>query len=312
MGFLFAVLILGLSLYFYVIFIKKPVNTYVYIPANSTVKQIAEKLEKKQVIDFYQLFVLFSYLKGKPLKSGYYEFKGNFSLKDVWEKLVKGDVIFVKVTVVPGDDLFKVASKLDKKGVVKKRVFLKKAFDKRFLKALGINKNSFEGFVVPETYFFSKNLPAEYVIKYFFKFFKKYYKIKRITPKFYKKMIIASLVEKETSISEEKRIIAGIIYKRLNLHMPLQIDATVIYALKLKNKWKGKLFKKDFKVKSEFNTYTHYGLPPTPISTFSKQTFLMISNPKRTDYLYYFTKNNKTHIFSKTYKEHLRKLRSSH
>ncbi len=306
---LFLVLFILLSL-FYVFHIKKSINAEIYIQKGQSINKIAEELEKKDIILSKELFLIYSLIRNKPLKAGYYKFKGNYSISDIWYRIYQGKEDLIKVTITAGDDLFTIAKKLDKKEIIKKERFLKFAFDRNFLKKIGINHYSLEGFIYPDTYFLPKNISAGKLFNVFFKRFKKEYKSKDINDKnFYKKMIIASLIEKETSNFNEKRIIAGIIYKRLKIRMPLQIDASVIYAKKLKNVWNGILLKEDYSIKSPFNTYKIYGLPPTPISSFSKESFEAAKNPLKTDYLYYFTKDGKKHIFSKTFKEHLRKLR---
>ena len=125
---------------------------------------------------------------------------------------------------------------------------------------------------------------------------------------FYDVMIIASMVEKETSIPEEKPIIAGVIIKRLQKNMLLQIDPTVIYGLKLKDLWDGKLKHEDLKIYDEYNTYMVKGLPPTPICSFSVESLKAVINYKDTPYLYYFSPDGKKHIFSTSYEEHKFKI----
>lgn len=308
--FLIFVVLFALISMIYIFHIKKQVNSEIYIKKGQSISKIAEKLERKDIIFSKKLFLIYSLIRNKPLKAGYYRFKGDYSISDIWYRIYKGKEDLIKITITAGDDLFVIADKLDKKGIIKGKNFLKFAFNKKFLKKIGINHYSFEGFIYPDTYFLPKNISAEKLFTIFLKKFKEEYKVKDINDKnFYQKMIIASLIEKETSDFNEKRIIAGIIYKRLKIRMPLQIDASVIYAKKLKNIWNGKLSKEDYLIESPFNTYKIYGLPPSPISSFSKESFKAVQNPLKTDYLYYFTKDGKKHIFSKTFKEHLRKLR---
>jgi len=294
---------------------KLPVQTTdIYIPKGSSLKEIGNILKENKVIQNRTVFELYSRIKNKPLKYGYYRFEGYLSIKDVWEKLHAGKERLFRFTIVPGEDLIDIGNKLEKKGFIKKESFYSFVFDKENLKKYGLTGSSFEGYFPPETYFFRKNPEVTEIVKTFLQVFKKKYtpllENKNINGlSFYQIMIIASLVEKETSIPEEKPVIAGIIMNRLKKNMKLQIDPTVIYALKLSGQWEGKLKKEDMDVDSPYNTYLYRGLPPTPISSFSVESLKSVINYEQTDYLYFFSKDGKKHIFSKTYKEHIRKLR---
>lgn len=115
-------------------------------------------------------------------------------------------------------------------------------------------------------------------------------------------IILASLIEKEAKVDNERPIIAQVLLKRLKIGMKLQCDATVQYAL---GRYKPVLSYKDLEVDSPYNTYLHYGLPPGPICNPGLSSIISAVNPANTDYLFYFTKDNGVHIFSKTYDEHL-------
>ncbi|MDQ7055012.1 MAG: endolytic transglycosylase MltG [Persephonella sp.] len=287
--------------------------TYVEIKKGSSIKEISHILEKKGIIRNNAVFLLYSKIKGKSLKKGYYLFEGSLSIKDVWEVLYKGREKLFPFTIIPGDDLIDIGKKLERKGFLKKEVFYHYVFKKDNLKKFHLQGISFEGYFPPETYYLRKNPDVEYVVKTFLNEFNRRYlpllQKKRLTElSLYKVMIIASLVEKETAMAEEKPVIAGVIINRLKKRMKLQIDPTVIYALKLSGLWKGKLTKKMLKFDSLYNTYIYPGLPPTPISSFSLETLKAVLNYKKTDYLYFFTKDGKKHIFSKTYREHLKKM----
>lgn len=294
---------------------KYPVkDIYLEVKKGSTIKKVAEDLEKNGVIRSKTLFIIYSYLKNSSVRSGYYRFNGYLSIKDVWNILSEGREVLFPFTIIPGDDLIQIGKRLEKKGFIKKEIFYSFVFSKENVKKYALEGDSFEGYFPPETYYFRKNPDLKNIIKAFLEIYKTRYlpvlknrKKDQFTD--YQIMIIASLVEKETSLPEEKPVIAGVIINRLNKGMKLQIDPTVIYALKLKGQWKGNLTKKNMKINSPFNTYLYKGLPPTPISSFSLQTLKSVINYAKTDYLYFFTKDGKKHIFSKTYSEHLKKQR---
>ncbi len=116
---------------------------------------------------------------------------------------------------------------------------------------------------------------------------------------------IASLIEKETANDSEKSIISGVIYNRLKKGMLLQVDAAVIYAKTRGEKSLDKVYYNTLKIKSKYNTYLYKGLPPGPISSPGKASIEAALYPQKNDYLYYLANGNK-HVFSKTYKEHLK------
>ena len=119
-------------------------------------------------------------------------------------------------------------------------------------------------------------------------------------------VIIASIVEKEAGLSYEKKVIAGIINKRLEKNIPIESCSTVEYALGYK---KRRLTKSDLKIKSPYNTYTHKCLPPTPICNPGKDSIIAALNPVKTDYMFFLSKGDGTNHFSKTYKEHLEAIK---
>ncbi|WP_456465452.1 endolytic transglycosylase MltG [Persephonella sp.] len=312
-GLLLALVILGFIFLYTQINIEKKIQPVeVSIPSGMTISEVGKLLEENKIIKSRFLFVLYSKIRGGFPKSGYYRFEGNLSIKDVWEKLYKGEERLFRFTIIPGDDLIDIGEKLEKKGFLPKETFYSYVFNKENVKKFGLKGSSFEGYFPPETYYLRKDTDIQQIIKSFLKIFnKRYQPVLKHTNGLsdYEVMIIASLVEKETSIPEEKPIIAGIIIKRLKLGMKLQIDPTVIYALKLQGKWNGKLGKKDMEINSPYNTYLKSGLPPTPISSFTLQTLKSVIHYKETDFLYFFSKDGRRHIFSKTYKDHLKNIK---
>ncbi len=121
--------------------------------------------------------------------------------------------------------------------------------------------------------------------------------------------VLASIVEGEARISEERPILAGIFLNRLDKRMPLQSCATVIYCWDEAGIKKKSLTYKDLEIDSPYNTYSNYGLPPGPISVPSEDSWISALEPAKTDYLFFFATSEGNHIFSRTYEEHLRKQR---
>ncbi|MDM7274472.1 endolytic transglycosylase MltG [Sulfurihydrogenibium azorense] len=305
---------------------KMYIDKEITIPKGSSTFEIGEILEKEGVIINKYIFIIYTKIhKDETIKAGTYQFKGNYSLKDIYEKLAKGEVKLRLFTIVPGDNLLDIAEKLEKENILKKEDFIKFVFNKENVKKYGLVGESFEGYFPPESYALDEKETVETLIAKFLELFKKRYlpykeKIeskdysqfykKRIT--FYEAMIIASLIEKETYIPEEKPIIASVIFNRLKSNMKLDIDPTVIYALRLKNLYFGNLTKENMRIDSPFNTYKYKGLPPTPICSFSLSSLEAVLNPAKTNYFYYvLSKDRKRHIFSDNYQDHLKNVKEN-
>lgn len=305
---------------------KMYINKEITISKGSSTFEIGEILEKEGVIINKYIFIIYTKIhKDETIKAGTYQFKGNYSLKDIYEKLAKGEVKLRLFTIVPGDNLLDIAEKLEKENILKKEDFIKFVFNKENVKKYGLVGESFEGYFPPESYALDEKETVETLIAKFLELFKKRYlpykeKIeskdysqfykKRIT--FYEAMIIASLIEKETYIPEEKPIIASVIFNRLKANMKLDIDPTVIYALRLKNLYSGNLTKENMRIDSPFNTYKYKGLPPTPICSFSLSSLEAVLNPAKTNYFYYvLSKDRKRHIFSDNYQDHLKNVKEN-
>ncbi len=122
-------------------------------------------------------------------------------------------------------------------------------------------------------------------------------------------VILASLVEKETSIPEERGLVSAVFHNRLNRRMKLDCDPTIIYALKQEGRFTGRLRTKDLKYDTPYNTYLYPGLPPGPICNPGRKAILAALYPAEESYLYFVSKNDGSHHFSKTLKEHLRAVR---
>ena len=296
------------------IYRKKTVypSVSIEIKRGTSLKEISNLLEEKGIIDNRFIFYVYARFKKKVLKAGHYRFSGNISIYDVWDILYRGKEHLKPFTVYPGDTLFDIGKRLKNEFGIDESIFLSYVFNEKNVKKFSLEGKTFEGYFPPETYYFRENESLNNIVSQFIKLFKeKYLPFKKRTKEFpfYECMIIASMVEKESSLEKEKPIIAGVIINRLKRGMLLQIDPTTIYALKLAGRWNGKLTKENIHFNSPYNTYVIKGLPPTPICSFSISSLKAVINYKKTDFLYYLTKDGKKHIFSKTYREHINALK---
>ncbi len=306
--------ILGLVLVF-VVYSFFPVNTEktVDIPYGKSSLDIALLLYREGLIKSPASFIaIHSVVRGK-LEAGEYEFRGWVFPWEVYLKIHRGQRKLYRITIPEGSDLYDIASLLDAYSICNGEDFLKVASSPEIAKKYGLRTYTMEGFLFPDTYYFSKNTHPLRVVDAMFKNFLK--RTEHLRAKLEESkltleewVIIASMVEKESAVPEERPIIASVILNRMKLGMPLQIDPTVIYALKRRGEWKGVLTKKHLKIEDSYNTYYHQGLPPSPICNPSLQSLEAVLNPPKTNYLYFVSMGNGRHVFSSNYKDHLRNI----
>ncbi len=310
-------LLLAISLYtgysFMPVYLEKPKT--VEIPYGTPTLELVEILEEEGLLRTGFSFLIIHAVKRKKLEAGEYEFEGFVSPFDVYEKISKGLHKLHRIVVPEGSDIYDIAEILDKKGICRKEDFIKFATSEDVAKGYGLSTPTVEGFLFPDTYYFSKNThPLKVIDTMFRNFLEKTVdmraKLSERNLSLEEWVTVASMVEKETFRDEEKPLIAAVIYNRLKRKMKLQIDPTVIYALKRRGLWKGRLTKKDLQIDDPYNTYLYFGLPPTPICNPGEVSLRASLNPAPVDYLYFvLDPRRKKHIFSRTYREHLRNIR---
>ncbi len=276
-------------------------------------KRISEELYEKGIILNQKLFYFLVKILGgeRKLKSGYYEFKKPLSMLEVKKLLERGPNFFVKITVIEGENFFDIEKKIKNCKYLKANDFSKFYTRVDLLDGITNSAKNLEGYLFPDTYFFPPGYTSLKIIKDMILNFKR--KVLPLLKKckkgkdIHKILTIASLIEKETSIDRERKIISSVFYNRLKKNMRLQCDPTVIYARILKGlKFDGKIYKSDLKRKSPYNTYYIKGLPPGPICNPGLKSIEAACNPAETKYLYFVANGNGGHFFSKDLRNHLR------
>ncbi|RLD15818.1 MAG: endolytic transglycosylase MltG, partial [Caldiserica bacterium] len=267
----------------------------------STLFKIEKLLKEKRVLKPLNLFRFWvSYFNAeKKLKPGLYSFKEGSPSYYVVKKILKGDSIKVKVTIPEGFRKEQIALRLESKGLVDSKKFLKI-----------VEERKLEGKLFPDTYFFTPGMKEEEIVDILYNSFRRFYdtnikeKAKEIGMNEDDVVILASIIEKEAKTKEEKFLISGIFHNRFKKRWRLESCATVRYALK---KWEGKLTFKDLKVRSPYNTYRIFGLPPSPICNPGRDSLVASVNPVKTDLFFFVADGKGTHRFSRYFKDHVRK-----
>lgn len=245
---------------------------------------------------------------GRTLKAGEYRLTPLMSPLEILDTLWKGAAIAHPVTIPEGLTLDQIGRLLDTSGLCDAASFLRLARDPEVSRDLGLPLQGLEGYIFPDTYFLVRGQSPRRLIDTMVKRFQE-----RVAP--YRERIaetgmslqeivtLASIVEKETGVPEERPLIAGVFLNRLKLGMRLESDPTVIYGL---SNFDGNLRRKDLETPTPFNTYRIQGLPPHPIANPGIEAIKAVLYPADTPFLYFVSKNNGSHHFSKTYEEHRR------
>ena len=284
------------------------------IPARSSVQATGEKLQQEGVIRSAFAFRLWAKWRGEgaKFKAGRYDLSSNMTLAEIGRQLDAGpQETGIRVTIPEGYTLRQIADLLQEKKLCDAETFLHDATDTNFIEHLRADfplpKNTLEGYLYPSTYHFEPGTPVKTLVETMLMNFSTRYArpyqqiITQSGRDLHSLVTIASLIEREARVPEDRARIAGVIENRLKRGMKLQIDATVQYALGFH---RDKVYFKDLKINSPYNTYRHKGLPPGPIASPGLPSLDAAAKPEPNDFLYYVARPNGSHIFTRTAAEH--------
>jgi UPF0755 protein len=280
-------------------------ETFVEFKTGSSARHIATELKQAGIIRSRTTFLLLHLYRRAPLKAGEYAFDHPDTLNHVYNRIAHGDT-YARVLVVPeGKNIFEIAATVESEGIDSQQNFLAQARSQvALVRDLDPQAPSLEGYLYPDTYRFPRKAKAPDVVAAMVKRFHQEAHAIGLTNDVHRVVTMASIVEKETAVPEERPVVAGVFYNRLIDHMALDTDPSVIYAAELANRYRGTIYASDLKYSSPYNTYRNSGLPPGPISNPGKDSLLAAMNPAKTDYLYFVSDNQGHHRFSKTLEEH--------
>ncbi len=300
-------------------------QTIVLLHPGYSTRRIATELQSAGVIRSADAFVLWHYLHHKrSLKAGEYLFERSATSLDVHRRLVHGDVYFHTVVIPEGYNMFDIAQAIQNAGLGSSEDFLKvAASDTALIADLAPDAKTLEGYLFPNTYEFTRMQTMQEMAAAMVKQFRQVAKEVGLTDghtadlkntaaqttdaqsnDVQQTVILASIIEKETAAPEERPLVASVYYNRMARHGVLQADPSVIYAELLKGSYSGALHHADMQFNSDYNTYTHPGLPPGPIGNPGKSSLEAAMHPAVTDYLYFVSNGNGHHRFAKSLEEH--------
>ena len=273
--------------------------------------QVAARLQEHQLIEHDLWFRVIGKLTGadRKIQPGEYEFHAGLTPSEILSRLEEGKVYYHSVTIPEGYTVRQIATVLSEKGLVDQEKFIQLTHDPIYIKSLGLAVPRLEGYLFPDTYFFPRSTPEEEIIEAFVHRLWKAFppellkRAKEVKMSVQEVLTLASVVEKETGLSKERSIVAGVFHNRLNQNIPLQSDPTVIYAIE---DFDGNIRKRDLSIDSPYNTYRVRGLPPGPIANPGEAAIRAVLYPTPSDYVYFVSRNDGSHQFSVTLAEHNR------
>ncbi len=279
------------------------------IPKGVGISWLANHLEKHGVIENRYIFRAYTWLNNPDLqiKTGEYNLLDVIDIPELVAKVDRGAVIQYSITLVEGHTFKDYLAQLKAQSQLEDE--LKDMSNREIMQRLGAVGRHPEGQFAPETYLYQRGDSDFDVLKQAHQRMQTIVQeawdarnrdIKLKSP--YELQIMASIIEKETGAAHERAEISGVFNNRLQIGMKLQTDPTVIYGMG--DKYDGNIRRKDLRTDTEYNTYTRYGLPPTPIAMPGEAALKAAANPAETKALYFVGKGDGTHYFSRTLKEH--------
>ena len=306
------ILAVGIGYYVYTQALSKPLQNrdqQLTIPAGVGVSWLANHLEKTGIIDSKYIFRAYVFLNQRELsiKAGEYTLVDIDSIPELVDKVQRGQVIQYAITLIEGKTYNEYKALLmAQKGLEDELADLT---DIEIMRALGSPGRHPEGQFAPQTYFYQKGDTDLDVLRMAHQrqqdivdeaWGQRSETLQLKNP--YELLIMASIIEKETGAAHERGLISGVFDNRLRIGMKLQTDPTVIYGMG--DAYDGNIRRKDLRTDTEYNTYTRYGLTPTPIANPGEAAIMAAANPETTDALYFVGKGDGTHQFSTNLKDH--------
>ncbi|MFN8846348.1 MAG: endolytic transglycosylase MltG [Bdellovibrionales bacterium] len=291
---------------------SKPREVIFELRSGRPFNQVAHELKALGVIKNSEAFILYArWTRSIPkVKAGEYKFVTTMTPIEVMRVLKSGVSIRHSFTVPEGFSSFEIAELMEQKGFGKKEEIIKLIFNPQFVaRVLGWPASSLEGYLYPNSYQFTRYTKVEKILEFMVQEFKKNFK--QLSPPFpynwneHQVVTLASIIEKETGAPQERPLISSVFHNRLNKKMRLQTDPTIIYAKALIS---GKIIidikKADLNWDHPYNTYRRAGLPPGPIANPGLESLKAAVDPAESDYLFFVSQNDGTHVFSENYRDH--------
>ena len=289
-------------------------QTIFRVAKGQSFQTIAENLQDRGLVSHPNKFRILARIKGadKSIHTGEYLLAADMSPNQILEKLVTGRVRLHKFTVPEGYRILQIAPIVEAAGLVSQAEFHKAATDGAAAKKMGIEADTFEGYLFPDTYYFPRNTGAEQIVSAMVARLRSLFpdrwkaRTEELGFTLHQILTLASIIEKETGTASERPIISSVFHNRMKKGMRLETDPTVIYGIK---NFDGNLTRKHLTTRTPYNTYKIRGLPPGPIASPGLAAIEAALYPADTAYLFFVSRKDRTHQFSATLAEHNRAIR---
>jgi len=287
-------------------------ETFVDLAPGSSAARIGRQLESAGVVRSRFAFDLVRWWHRGALKAGEYRFDRPATVTEVYARIARGDVFTKAVTIPEGANIFEIAARMEQAGFGPRQGYLDAAVRQAGLVAdLDPKARSLEGYLFPDTYHFARKAGPEQIFPAMVKRFRTVAQQLGLKDRVRVVVTLASLVERETAVDEERPLVASVFVNRLAKNMPLMTDPSLIYGLELEGRWRGAIHESDLKRDSPWNTYLHPGLPPGPVANPGTRSLRAAMEPAKTNFLYFVAAgaNAQGHsLFSSSLEEHNRNV----
>jgi UPF0755 protein len=281
-------------------------ETFVEVTPGSSTTRIGQQLEAAGIVRSRYGFDAVRLWKHGTLRAGAYRFDHRASAAEVYARIARGDVYTTTVTIPEGASIFDVAAKLEQARLGARKDFMAAAQQTTLITDLDPTAKSLEGYLFPDTYHLDPKATPQQICATMVHRFRAVAAQLGLNRNVHDVVTLASLVERETAVDDERPLVASVFENRLAQSMPLMTDPAVIYGLQLEGRWRGAIYQSDLTRDSAYNTYLHKGLPPGPIANPGAKSLRAAMTPAKTDYLYFVAAgaNPQGHsLFSRTLEE---------
>lgn len=310
----FVLVIIGYITFFTPNHFNKPAPFTFEIKDGESFTSITERLYSEGIIPSKFNFKVAGFIYGSQtkVKAARYKIPNDISYLDLLDLFVNGPADYLRaIRINDGQTIKWLGAKVKRDVKIDSAAFVNLATNKEFIKSLGLNVPTLEGYLFSKTYKMYENTSPEEAIKIFYKGFTDFFndslkqRAKELGLSVNQVLTLASIIKGETNLVDEMPRIAGVYHNRLKIGMRLQADPTIQYLLP--NGWR-RLTYKDLEIESPYNTYKYSGLPPGPINNPGKNAILAVLYPEKNNYLYFVANGNGGHNFARSYSEHLKNV----
>jgi UPF0755 protein len=276
-------------------------------PHGTPASVMATKLTEAGVVRHRWIFLLARAIeRGRTLQAGEYRFNRAASPLEVFDRIARGDIFYYELAVPEGKNMFDIAAAVEQLGLFPASAFLEAASDPALIRDLDPRARTLEGYLFPSTYRLSRHTTPERLCRIMTGKFREEWQGLETHPNVHDTVTLASLVEREGKLREERPVIAAVFHNRLQIGMKLDCDSTTIYAALLDRRYRGTIYRSDLDSDHPYNTYRHAGLPPGPIANPGIASLKAVLAPVETEALYFVLRpdGSGAHEFSKSIAAH--------